>query len=48
MMVDDQFYVKVADHMPIPLPRPKKRENKLIEDGVEIPIIHILCEGEEW
>ena len=45
-MIDTKFYVNVADLMPKELARPTAR--KLMEDGVEIPIISITCEGIEW
>lgn len=44
--MNPDFYVNVADLMPEELPRPTPK--KLMEDGVEIPIITVTCEGIEW
>lgn len=44
--MNPDFYVNVADYMPEELPRPTRK--KLMEDGVEIPIITVTCEGIEW
>ena len=48
MKMNKKFYRKVADYMPVPLPKPKQREPILDEDGNEIPIITVTCEGIEW
>jgi hypothetical protein len=44
--MDEKFYRNVADKMPELLPRPTRK--KLMEDGVEVPIITVTCEGIEW
>lgn len=44
--MNPDFYVNVADYMHEELPRPTPK--KLMEDGVEIPIITVTCEGIEW
>lgn len=44
--MDERFYRNVAEAIPENLPRPKRK--KLTEDGDEMPIISITCEGEEW
>lgn len=44
--MNKKFYRNVLDYMPELLPKPRKK--KPMEDGVEIPIIHVLCEGPEW
>ena len=43
-VMDERFYYNVAEAMPENLPRPRK---KLTEDGEEIPIISIICDGVE-
>lgn len=48
MKMNNKFYRKVSDYMPVPLPKPKQREPILDEDGNEIPIITVTCEGVEW
>lgn len=45
--MDERFYLNVADAMPVRLPRPTPKK-PLMEDGVEIPIITVTCEGIEW
>jgi hypothetical protein len=47
--MNSRFYINVAKKMyekNIDLPRPTPR--KLKDGGVEIPLITITCEGEEW
>ena len=50
MKMNNKFYRKVADYIPVPLPKPTMKQNKplLDEDGNEIPIITVTCEGIEW
>ena len=45
-VMNSKFYRKVADYMPVPLPKPTPR--KLVEDGKEVEIITVTCEGVEW
>ena len=44
--MNQDFYRNVADYMPQLLTRPTRK--KLMEDGVEVPIITVTCEGIEW
>ena len=46
MMLNEEFIIKVADYMPVKLPKPTRKP--LMEDNKVIPIISITCEGEEW
>lgn len=45
--MDESFHINVADFIPVLLPRPNQK-SRFFEDGVEIPIITVTCEGVEW
>lgn len=46
-VMNSKFYKNVADYMPRPLPKPTPRK-PVDEEGKEIEVVSVICEGIEW
>ena len=41
MNINPEYLIHVKDHMPTPLPRPRKKDEIIDSDGEKIPIISV-------